>query len=137
MCKYNETQYIGEPAIVDSDLSKRGGDYHRVYGLNNIILILVGTDAGYWGNLIEPQASQIPGGLEELDGEAITSSFLDRHAGKVEAVLNTMIINGIAKSIKAESFNPDVDRIVWTVLITLIDDRKFYFDSETCEGEFV
>lgn len=130
----NTAQYIGEPAITSGDLVKRGGDYERVTALNNMILILVGTDSGYWGNLIEPPSSKIPGGLEELDGEPITSSFLERHAAKVEATLSTMIINGTAKSIKCESFNPEVDRIEWTAEIELQDSSKYYFDSETSTG---
>ena len=133
----NNSQYIGEPAIIGGDLVKRGGDYERVFGLNNMILILVGTDSGLWSNLIEPPQSQIPGGLEELDGEPINSDFLNRHAAKVEATLNTMILNKTAKSIKCESFNPEVDRIEWTTLIELIDGRKFFFDSENCQGKFV
>ena len=130
----NTSQYIGEPAIKNGDLVKRGGDWERVYGLDNEILILTGTDAGYWANLIEPPQSQIPGGLEELDDEDITSTFLDRHSAKVEATLNTMIVNGDAQSIKVESFNPEADRIEWTAEIILKDGCKYYFDSESCQG---
>ena len=130
----NNSQYIGEPAIKDGDLVKRGGDWERVYGLDNEILILVGTNAGYWGNLIEPPESQIPGGLEELDGEAITSTFLDRHSAKMEATLNTMLVNGDAQSIKVESFNPQADRIEWIAEILLKDGCKYFFDSENCQG---
>lgn len=133
----NNSQYIGEPAIIGGDTAKRGGDWTRVTALNNMILILVGTEAGYWGNLIEPPKSQIPGGLEELDGEPITSSFLQRYAGKVEALLQPMITGGQAQSIKAESFNPSADKIVWTALIVLKDGCKYYFDSENCSGKFV
>lgn len=130
----NNSQYIGEPAIKEADLIKRGGDWERVYGLDNEILILVGTNAGYWGNLIEPPESQIPGGLEELDGEAITSTFLDRHSAKVEATLNTMLVNRDAQSIKVESFNPQADRIEWIAEILLKDGCKYFFDSEKCQG---
>ena len=133
----NTSQYIGEPAIAAGNLVKRGGDYERVLALNNMILILVGTDGGYWANLMEPAGSQIPGGLEELDGEPITSSFLNRHSAKVEATLNTMIINKTAKSIQVESFNPDADRIEWIAVIELTDSRKYYFDSETGQGQFM
>lgn len=133
----NNSQYIGEPAIKNGDLSKRGGDYNRVYGVDNEILILVGTDADYWGNLIEPPQSQIPGGLEELDGEAITSTFLDRHSAKVEATLLTMLVNRDAQSIKVESFNPQSDRIEWIAEIILKDGCKYFFDSETCQGAIV
>lgn len=133
----NNSQYIGEPAIIDKDLEKRGGDYKRVRGIDNMVLILVGTNAGYWGNLIEPPGSQIPGGLEELDGEAITSVFLARHSAKVELTLLPLITTDIAKSVEVESFNPSVDKITWTALIVLKDGRKYFFDSENCCGEFV
>lgn len=132
----NNSQYIGEPAIIDGDLKIRGGDYERAYGLNNEILILYGTEAGYWGNLLEDQRSKIPGGMETLGGEPITSSFLDRHAAKAESVLNTMIVNSDARSIKAESFNPEVDRVESEIEIELSDGRKYFFDSEDCCGEF-
>lgn len=133
----NNSQYIGEPAIINGDLVKHGGDYERVVALNNMILILVGTNSGYWGNLIEPENSQIPGGLETLQGKAITSNFLKEHSQLVESLLNTMIINGTAKSIKAETFNKKSDYITWTALITLKDGQKYYFDSETCTGKFI
>lgn len=137
MIAVNESQYIGEPAIVNGDLIKRGGDYERVYALNNEITILVGTDSGYWGNLIEPENSQIPGGLNTLKGEAITSSFLNRHSAKIEAALNTMIINGDAKSITVESFNPSADKIEWTATIRLPDDSIYIYDSATNSGRFI
>lgn len=133
----NNSQYIGEPALKEGDLVKRGGDYERVYGLDNMILMLVGTDSGYWANLIEPPESKIPGGLEELDGEPITSTFLERYSAKIEQVLSPMITNRTAKSIKAESFNTSADRIDWTAEIILNDGRKYFFDSENCCGGFV
>jgi phage gp46-like protein len=133
----NNSQYNGEPAIKNGDLVKRGGDYERVSGLNNEILILIGTDSGYWGNLIEPPNSQIPGGYEELNGLSITSNFLKRNSQKIEACLNTMIVNGDAKSIKAESFNRSADRISWTALITLKDGQRYYFDGESSTGKFI
>ena len=133
----NNSQYKGEPAIINGDLVKRGGDYKRVYALDNEITILVGTDSGYWGNLMEPPESQIPGGLETLKGEAITSNFLDIHSAKVEATLNTMIVNGDIKSISVESFNPEADRIVWVGDMILKDDQKYRYNSETNSGEFI
>lgn len=133
----NNSQYIGEPAITDGDLLVRGGDYSRVYGIDNMVTILAGTNAGYWGNLIEPETSKIPGGLEELDDEPITSSFLDRHSAKVELLLSPMITNKTAKSIKVESFNPSADVIVWTADIVLKDGRKYFYNSENSSGEFI
>lgn len=133
----NNSQYIGEPAIINGDLVKRGGDYQRVYALDNEITILVGTNSGYWANLIEPPNSQIPGGLELLKGQAVTSSFLATHSAKVEASLNTMIINGDAKSITVESFNPEADRIEWIGDLILKDGRRYIYDSETSSGRFV
>lgn len=133
----NNSQYIGEPAIIQGDLVKRGGDYERVFALNNEITILVGTDSGYWANLMEPPSSQIPGGMELLKGEAITSKFLDTHSARIETALGTMIVNGDAKSIQAESFNPEADKITWTAKITLSDDRVYLYDSELGTGVFV
>lgn len=133
----NTSQYIGEPAIINGDLVKHGGDYDRVVALNNEIIILVGTNANYWGNLIEPQSSQIPGGLETLKGRAITSNFLKEHSALIESLLNTMLVNGNATSIKAETFNKKSDYITWSVLITLKDSQKYYFSSETNSGKFV
>lgn len=128
--------YIGEPKIEDGDLVQRGGDWERVTALNNEILILIGTDKGYWGNLIEGENSQIPGGLEELDGEAITSTFLNRYAAKVESCLSTMIANGDARDIEVEAYNPSADRIEYTVTVTLTDGTKYYYESESGEGYF-
>lgn len=133
----NNFRYLGEPAIENGDFVKRGGDWERVCALNNEILILVGTDSGHWTNLIEPPSSQIPGGLEDLQGEAITSSFLDRYSAKVEFCLSTMTTNGDAKSITVESSNPEADKITWVATIVLSDDRKYIYDSESCTGEFV
>jgi len=133
----NNSQYIGEPAIIEGDLIKRGGDYPRNYGIDNMIYILVGTNSGYWGNLIEPIGSQIPGGLEKLEGEPITSSFLSRHSGAVELALSPLITTDIAKSIKIESFNPSADRIEWTGLIIMKDESKYFFDSENGTGEYI
>lgn len=132
----NNSQYRGEPAIKDGDFIKRGGDWERVTALNNEILILVGTAAGYWGNLIEPNNSQIPGGLEEFKQKAITSNLLKSHSAKVESCLSTMIINGDAKDISVESYNPEADRIEWIATIILSDDRKYIYDSSGNEGSF-
>jgi phage gp46-like protein len=125
-----KTQYIGDPLIIDGDLVKRGGDYERVCGIENMITILVGTNSGYWANLIEPTASRIPGGLEKLEGEAITSSFLDRHSAAVEVALAPLIANKIAKSITVESFNPEGDRIEWKAEIVLTDGSLYYYQSD-------
>jgi phage gp46-like protein len=133
----NNTQYNGEPAIINGDVVKNGGDYKRVTALNNKILILVGTDSGYWGNLIEPVNSQIKGGLELLKGRAITSNFLKEHTQKVESLLSPMITSKQAKSVKAESFNRFADRVDWTALIVLKDGQKYYFESSTGEGKFI
>ncbi|MCK5617244.1 hypothetical protein KAR91_86065, partial [Candidatus Pacearchaeota archaeon] len=81
--QYNPN-YIGDPALQDGDLIKDVGDYKRTRGLDNAIEILVGTNAGYWANLIEPAKSKIPGGKEKLDNDAITSSFLRRHSAKIQ-----------------------------------------------------
>ena len=131
LVRENNNQYIGEPAIIDGDLVKNGGDYKRNYGIDNMIYILVGTESGYWGNLIEPVSSKIPGGLEELDGEPITSSFLNRYSGRVELALSPLITNDIAKSVKVETTNPTADRINWTATIIMKDGNKYFFDSET------
>ena len=133
----NKYIYKGEPAIINGDLVKRGGDWERSYALNNEIVILVGTDSGYWGNLIEPPNSQIPGGLDKLKGKAITSSFLDTYSARIESCLNTMIVNGDAKSITATSANPEADKITWTAKIVLSDDRAYLYDSETSTGQFI
>lgn len=131
----NTTQYIGEPAVINGDLIKSGGDYQRNRGIDNMIYLLTGTNSGYWGNLIEPEESKIPGGLELLDGEPITSSFLDRHSAAVEEALAPLIKNNIARSVKVESFNVSADRIDWTAEITMVDGVKYWFDSNT-GGQF-
>lgn len=128
--------YIGDPAIINGDLSQRGGDWERVLALNNEILILLGTEKGYWGNKIESTNSQIPGGLEELDCEAINTAFLNRYAAKVESCLSTMITNGDAREISVEAYNPLADKIEYTVNILLPDGKKYYYDSATGTGEF-
>ena len=130
----NNSQYIGEPSIIDGDLVKNGGDYQRNYGIDNMIYILVGTDSDYWGNLIEPVGSKIPGGLEKLDAEAITSTFLARHSAAVELALSPLITNQVASSVKVESFNPSADRIEWTSEIVMKDQSKYFFDSESGTG---
>lgn len=132
----NGKVFYGEPAIKDGDFIQRGGDWERVTALNNEILILVGTDAGYWGNLIEPNNSQVPGGLEEFKQKAITSNLLKSHSAKVESCLSTMIVNGDAKDISVESYNPEADRIEWIATIILSDDRKYIYDSYENEGSF-
>lgn len=129
--------YVNEPAIKNGDLVKQGGDYLRTRGIDNMIIILVGTDSGYWGNLIEPEKSKIPGGLEKLDGEPITSTFLGRHSAAVEKCLQPIITNDYAKSITVESFNPSADRIEWTARITLNNGKVYCFDSETSTGVFI
>lgn len=132
----NTVQYIGDPAIIDGDLIKSGGDYQRNSGIDNMIFILIGTDSGYWGNLIEPEESKVKGGLEELDSEPITSSFLLRHSAKVELLLSPLISNKIAKSVTVESFNTSGDRIDWTAKIVMIDGLKYFFTSNR-GGQYV
>lgn len=125
-----KTQFIGDPIIKDGDLVKRGGDYERVCGIENMITILVGTNSGYWANLIEPEQSKIPGGAEKMDGEAVTSSFLNRHSAWKEWQLQPLIKNKIAKSISVESFNPEGDRIEWKAEIVLTDGSLYYYQSD-------
>lgn len=129
------TQYRNEPSIIDGDLEMKGGDYTRVCSIENAITILIGTDSGYWGNLMEPPASQIPGGLEKLDGAPITSSFLKTHARAVENALYPLIENGIAKSVKAESFNINSDRVDFIATIVMKDDSIYTYDSSNCRKE--
>jgi len=132
----NNNPYNGEPAIVNGDLEKSGGDYTRNYGIDNMIYILVGTRAEYWGNLIAKDGEKIPGGLEELDGEPITSDFLKRHSAKVEFLLQPLIQNKIAENITAESFNPSEDRIDWIAEIKMADGTNYLFNSRT-GGEII
>jgi len=123
------SQYSGDLAVIDGDLVKRGGDYQRVYALDNMIALLVGTDEGYWGNLIEPAESQIPGGMEKLDGIAITTGTLKRNNAAVEYALSPMITAKIAKSISVESFNTENDRIDWEATIVLTDNSIYYYST--------
>lgn len=132
----NNNPYNGEPAIVDGDLEKSGGDYKRNYGIDNMIYILTGTNAGYWGNLIAKDGAKIQGGIEELDSEPITSDFLKRYSAKIEYLLTPFIKNKIAESIKVESFNPSSDRIDWIAEIKMADGTNYLFNSHT-GGEIV
>lgn len=129
--------YNGEPAIIDGDLVKEGGDYKRNYGIDNAIRIYLGTDLGYWGNYIEPETSKIKGGLEKLNGVPITSDFLKQHSAKVDELLNLLIANGVAKSIEVESFNTENDRTDYTVYIIMKNGNKYFYDSATGCGEYV
>ncbi|MCK5600651.1 hypothetical protein KAR91_02210 [Candidatus Pacearchaeota archaeon] len=124
----NSEPYIGEPAIIDGDLVKSGGDYRRNYGIDNMIIILIGTDSGWWGNLVLPPESQIPGG-QDLTSEAITSDFLKKHAANQERKLSPLITTNITESVKVESFNTENDRIDWIAEIKMTDGRKYFYDS--------
>lgn len=122
--------YIGDPALNNGDLVKDAGDYKRTRGLDNAIEILTRTDSGYWGNLIEPTNSKIPGGLEKLDGAPITSSFLRRHSSKIQEILNPLILSKAVKSITVQSSNPSADRIEWTAELILNNGEKYYYKPE-------
>lgn len=124
----NNEPYIGEPGIFEGDLKKSGGDYKRNYGIDNMILMLVGTEPGYWGNSIIKESQKIPGS-KNLLGEPITSTFLKRHSAQQEFALAPLIKNNIATSVKVESFNTGNDRIDWTAKIELIGGNKYFFDS--------
>lgn len=127
--KFNPN-YIGDPALFDGDLIKNDiNDYKRNYGIDNAIEILVGTDKNYWGNLIESNKSKIVGGLEDLNGEPITNSFLRRNNAKIQNLLNPLIINQTAKSIIVESTNPVNDRIEWVAELILKNGEKYYYKS--------
>lgn len=126
--KYNPN-YIGEPALVSGDIVKDAGDYKRNYGIDNAIEILVGTNKGYWGNLIEPNKSKIVGGMEDLDGVAITSSLLRRNNAKIQELLNPLIVSGAVKSIKVESSNPVADRVNWVAELVLQNGEKYFYKS--------
>jgi len=127
--KFNPN-YIGDPALVDGDIIKDAGDYKRNYGIDNAMGILTGTFKNYWGNLIEPDKSKIVGGLEDLNNEAITVSFLRRHSAKIQELLNPLIISKTAKSIKVESSNPTADRIDWIAEIILKNGEKYFYSSK-------
>ena len=121
--------YQNEPAVIDGDFVKSGGDYKRVCHIENAIRILVGTKKGYWGNTIEPPASKIPGGLEEFDGIAITSTTLSRYAARVTSVLQPLITNGLAEKITVNAYNVHADRIDWTAEIFLKNGDIYKFDT--------
>ena len=132
----NPEPYNGEPAIIEGDFVKSGGDYKRNYGIDNALLILTGTDSGWWGNLILPKESQIPGG-DDLTGEPITSKFLKRHAQNQEFKLRPLIDSGLVESVTVESFNPSEDRIEWIAKIKMTDGTDYFFDSTVGTGHFV
>ena len=127
--KFNPN-YIGEPALVNGDIVKDVGDWKRNYGIDNAIEILIGTDKGYWGNLIEPNKSKIVGGLEDLNGVAITNSFLRRHNAKIKELLNPLIVSADVKSIKVQSSNPESDRIEWIAELVLKNGEKYFYKSQ-------
>lgn len=129
MSKQYNPNYIGEPAIYNGDLVKDTGDYKRNYGLDNAIEMLVNTDAGYWGNLIEPNSSKIVGGREALDNAAITNSFLRRHNAKIKELLNPLIVSGAVQSITVTSSNPSADRIEWRAELILKNGEKYFYQS--------
>ena len=127
--KFNPN-YIGEPALVDGDIVKDAGDWKRNYGIDNAIEILIGTNKDYWGNLIEPNKSKIVGGLEDLNGAAITNSFLRRHSAKIKELLNPLIVSTDVKSIKVQSSNPESDRIEWIAELVLKNGEKYFYKSQ-------
>lgn len=124
------TNFIGENEIRNGDLVKKGGDYVRVCGIKNMITILIGTNSGYWGNLIEPTESQIPGGLEKLDGAPITSSFLNTHSRTIEKILSPIVTSGLAKSMTVKSYNITADRVDWTAKIILKDGSLYTYSTD-------
>ena len=126
--KFNPN-YTGEPALFDGDLIKDAGDYKRNYGIDNAIEILTGTNKDYWGNLIEPNKSKIVGGMEDLNGSAITNSFLRRNNAKIQELLNPLIISGTVRSISVESSNPTSDKIDWTAELILKNGEKYFYKS--------
>jgi|GEM_PF-4406428 len=121
--------YQNEPAVIDGDFVKSGGDYKRVCHIENAVHILVGTKKGYWGNAIEPPQSQIPGGLEEFDGVSITVKTLNRYASRVTSVLQPLITNGLAEKINVNAYNVHADRIDWTAEIFLKNGDIYKFDT--------
>ena len=127
--KYNPS-YVGDPAITDGDLVKDGGDYQRNYGINNAIKILIGTNKDYWANLIENQNSKIIGGYEDLNGEAISSTFLERHSAKMKELLMPLVKNGTAKSIEVTSSNTVNDKVDFVAEIILRNGNKYFYNSE-------
>lgn len=127
--KFNPN-YIGEPALVDGDIVKDVGDWKRNYGIDNAIEILIGTNKNYWGNLIEPNKSKIVGGLEDLNGVAITNSFLRRHNAKIKELLNPLVVSADVKSIKVQSSNPKSDRIEWIAELVLKNGEKYFYKSK-------
>jgi phage gp46-like protein len=124
------TNFIGDLEVKNGDLTKKGGDYVRVCGIKNMITLLVGTDSGFWGNLIEPTASQIPGGLEKLNGAPITSSFLNTKARAIEKALYPLITSGIAKSLTVKAYNITADRVDWTAKIVLKDGSLYTYSTD-------
>jgi|WetSurMetagenome_2_1015567.scaffolds.fasta_scaffold23308_3 phage gp46-like protein len=126
-----QSTYKGDPVIIDGDLVKTNGYYERTCNIDNMIAILVGTDSGYWGNAIESERSQIPGGMEKFDGKPITSTFLEKYAAGIKKILQPLIDNGYVKTIIVEATNPDSDRIDWTAKITLADGSPYSYNSVT------
>lgn len=127
-----QATFKNDPAIVEGDLKQRGGDYYRVCGIDNMVAILIGTDAGYWGNELEDDDGQIVGGLESLDNNPINSSFLDKYESKIKKLLQPIIDQSIATDLTVEATNPNSDRIDWTATMILADGSPYSFSGGTC-----
>jgi phage gp46-like protein len=118
-----ELKYQGDPKLTISPYEDGGINYYLGQpimdtGLENAVIISLGTKKGWWGNLLMKKESQkIGSNYDELTHDILNFNQLRKIEKETEKILSWMINEGIIESVDSVVNNPQVDRIENTITI--------------------
>ena len=116
-------KYQGDPKITISPYSDGGINYEfgqpvMDTGLENAIIISLGTLPGWWGNLLMKKESQKIGSeYDNLTHDVLNSNQIKKIEDNAESTINWMKSVGIIEKAESVINNPEADRIENTIIV--------------------
>ncbi len=116
-------KYQGDPKLTISPYEDGGINYilgqpDMDTGLENFVIISLGTKKGWWGNLLfDQETKKIGSDYDELSHSILNFNQLRKIEKETEKILDNMKQLGIAESIESTVNNPQVDRTENTIKI--------------------
>ena len=133
-------EYQGDPKLKISPYSDGGINYNYGQpdmdtGLENAVIISLGTKKGWWGNLLmQKETQKIGSDYDLLTHSIINSNQIKKIEDNAESSLNWMKSLNIIEKAESSVSNPQADRIENTIRIIkpfgLVDVFELNWDQQ-------
>ena len=117
--KFN--RYQGDPAIKitedGAEMKFTGGQPEMDHGLNNYVLIALGTKKGWWGNALISSPDRQIGSNFDRQRTVVENDTINDTTDDADKALKPMIDTGLASEIEITVTNPNMNYILTDIKI--------------------